>query len=143
MAGSVFKSPGALKAIQQNAGPGDDYDYLVNYLVNGGGTDENLHYMDTGKKPNHPTFSGESLFASKDQPGGQWSQDQAGWTFTPSQNQIDTPGYLNKLQGYFNQEHGKGIDHVNLPEGMKPMIPPSKFSEPTLRKSLGLQLGLN
>ena len=133
MAGSVFNTPGALKAIQQNAGPGDDYDYLVNHLVNGGGTDENLHYLDTGKKPNHPTFSGESLFANDEQPGGQWSEDHAGWTFSPSDRQINTPGYLEKLQEYFNREHGRGIDHVNLPKDMQPMLPPNKFTKPTLR----------
>lgn len=72
----------------------DKYDYDVNgFFLAGAGTDERSHGSDQFKKPNHPTFSNESIYHGKDgYQGGEWiaspsyQGDPAGpyTTFKPS-----------------------------------------------------------
>jgi len=53
---------------------GDRYDYDVNgFWLSGGGKDERGHGTDLFKKPNHPTFSDESIYHGKGGNfGGSW-----------------------------------------------------------------------
>ena len=46
----------------------------------------NGHWPDTYKKPNYPTFSNESKYATEDIPGGEWQQNAQGnyTSYTPS-----------------------------------------------------------
>jgi hypothetical protein len=69
---------------------GNDYDYAGAFLA-GFGRDQagNGHLPDTYKKPNHPTFSTESKYAtgSYKQFAGKWSKPTTSggeWTFTPA-----------------------------------------------------------
>ena len=68
--------------------PGDSYDYDMQgwYKANPGADPkgEGVHYPDTFKKPNHPTFSDQSQYHSDDTPGGHWDQLEDGsYTFAP------------------------------------------------------------
>lgn len=56
---------------------GEDYDLRGAFLA-GASPDKNGHWPDTYKKPNHPTFSNESIYA-KGRAAGRWS----GEVFTP------------------------------------------------------------
>ena len=93
---------------------GPDYDYSL-----GGAVDENGHMTDAGKLPNHPTFSKESWFSKNgDRKGGSWKQDKNGrWMFSPEQWQVDDTNNFNNLLRYFEQEKGRGIDGIMLPNG--------------------------
>lgn len=63
----------------------------------------NGHLPDRFKKPNHPTFSDESIYSGVEgAQGGHWSQDANGkWTFTPGATNLETfgrEGLLNYFQ---------------------------------------------
>ncbi len=82
----------------QRGGTGDLYDYDMRGFWKGGyQTAENGHGTDLFKKPNHPTFSDQSMYAGRD--GwlpGRW-QDQ---TFTRGKTNVyDLPW----LQNYFRE----------------------------------------
>ena len=76
---------------------GIDYDYSKI-----GNTDARGHGSDKGKLPNHITFSTESDYSTKDNPGGRWSEDFQGTTFQPTNNMIKQHGIDNYIN-YFNQ----------------------------------------
>lgn len=64
----------------------------------------NGHLPDTYKKPNHPTFSAESIYHGADgQYGGEWAgDDKTGWVFKASP--LNTANYANgRLQDYFRR----------------------------------------
>lgn len=67
---------------------GRDYDYAGAFLAGyGRGQSENGHLPDTFKKPNHPTFSVESKYATGayKKYAGSWSQNTAGeYQFKPA-----------------------------------------------------------
>lgn len=67
---------------------GHDYDYVGAFLAGEGrGKDPNGHLTDRWKKPNHPTFSTGSVYATGKYAkyAGTWQQDAAQeWKFTPS-----------------------------------------------------------
>lgn len=50
--------------------------------------DDRGHLPDTYKKPNHPTFSNESIYSSKDMPGGKWVEKNYKWQYIPSQTNL-------------------------------------------------------
>ena len=52
----------------------------------------NGHLPDTYKKPNHPTFSNESRYHSKETPGGKWEQVGNRWKFYPSKYSVSNYG---------------------------------------------------
>lgn len=63
----------------------------------------NGHLPDTWKKPNHPTFSDESQYSTKDSPGGKWKEEKGGrWSFTPSAVNLRNLGVAG-LKQYFQQ----------------------------------------
>lgn len=63
----------------------------------------NGHLPDTWKKPNHITFSNESIYHGVDgNQGGQWQQAGGKWSFTPSPTNLkNTPQAT--LQQYFQK----------------------------------------
>lgn len=64
---------------------------------------ENGHFPDTFKKPNHPTFSNESVYHGKDGNfGGSWMQQGEGWQFTPGPTNLKLHG-IDGLNSYLQQ----------------------------------------
>jgi len=81
---------------------------------------EGQHYPDTFKKPNHPTFSNESIYHGGKYEGGQWQKNEDGsYQFTPGRTNLEhyTP---QELQDYFNK----------VEPGNKLNLPQSKLEEP-------------
>jgi hypothetical protein len=69
------------------------------------------HLEDTYKKPNHPTFSDQSMYnIPVIQQGGAWSEEG---TFKPSKLNLENMGRSN-LQKYFNEVENP--EALNLPE---------------------------
>jgi hypothetical protein len=69
---------------QEHGNPGtSDYD-MRGFWKSGEAQADNGHYPDTFKKPNHPTFSDESMYSGKNgEEGGHWEQvDGDHWKFT-------------------------------------------------------------
>ncbi len=69
----------------------DVYDYEA-FKASGAKQAENGHYPDTFKKPNHITFSDESMYHGKDgAEGGHWQQldDGKHWSFTPGKTNLE------------------------------------------------------
>ena len=66
------------------------------------GPDARGHLGDMFKKPNHPTFSDQSIYHGVDGwVGGHWAQDEDGRTaFTVGETNMMSPEWL---QGYFQQ----------------------------------------
>ena len=63
------------------------------------------HLPDTYKKPNHPTFSKDSVYSIPGiQEGGQWNEDSATkqWSFKPSDVNLRNRSAEN-LQNYFDE----------------------------------------
>lgn len=69
------------------------------------------HFPDKFKKPNHPTFSDESIYHSELTPGGHWSERNSlqRWNFSLSAQQISQPGYIQKVIDYFNNSESEGV----------------------------------
>lgn len=79
-----------------------DYD-LRGWWKKNGKQDARGHMTDEFKKPNHPTFSADSKYSDKDNPGGKWSGSEAkGWTFTPSEANLKNMS-AEKLKAYFQE----------------------------------------
>lgn len=80
-----------------------DYDMRGAWKENGGKQSDNGHFPDTYKKPNHPTFSDESIYHGKDgNEGGKWGEKDGKTTFKPGKTnkQHRSP---EELQEYFNE----------------------------------------
>jgi hypothetical protein len=82
----------------------DRYDYDVNgYFLSGQATDPRGHATDQFKKPNHPTFSNESIYHGKDgNYGGRWINSNGGSFYEPSAQNIRLHG-IDKLRQYFQR----------------------------------------
>jgi len=68
-----------------------DYDYFSFYKNSGTGSIDN-HFPDTYKRPNHATFSNESIYSIPENTGGSWNGDK----FIPKSEdgiEISTTGY--------------------------------------------------
>jgi len=61
------------------------------------------HFPDTYKKPNHPTFSVESMYSTPDQPGGAWGRIDGRDTFEPSSFMMKDSERIKNLQNYFKK----------------------------------------
>lgn len=81
------------KAVNAPKDSGEDYDLRGAFKAGVQPDPESGHWPDTFKKPNHPTFSDQSMYA-KDAPGlaGTWDGD----TYVPPKN-IET-SYIDKLK---------------------------------------------
>jgi len=93
----------------------DDYD-LRGFWKNGGSDWNGGHMPDTYKKPNHPTFSDESIWNGAQGPmgpyvGGKWiGSDKNGWKFEPSVQMLRTTHNADSLMEYMaNNEPGVEI----------------------------------
>lgn len=91
----------------------DDTDYdLRGYWLNGGHKDQGQGHMpDTYKKPNHPTFSNESIYHGAPDPrggkfdGGKWGgNDETGWTFMPSHHMLSNIHKIGDMKRYFSEQ---------------------------------------
>lgn len=85
-------SPDEEKAFSQWAGSKikDLYDYDLRGawkdIVSGKIVpDERGHLPDTYKKPNHATFSAESVYSTPEMPGGKWVEKNYKWHYVPSE----------------------------------------------------------
>lgn len=93
----------------------DSYDYdMQGWFKANPGVEPNgagVHYPDTFKKPNHPTFSNESQYSTGEFEGGKWNkQDDGTFSFTPGKTNMDLHG-ADKLKDYFNRiEPGNKLD---------------------------------
>jgi hypothetical protein len=97
---------------------GQDYDF--NMFIQKGSPEamENVlrsprdaHFEDVGKLPSHPTFSGESKYATAMNPGGKW--DMTGpadtpWVYTMSPAQIANKEGLDKTFAYLGRGNTYG-----------------------------------
>lgn len=61
------------------------------------------HLIDMWKKPNHPTFSNESRYHSKQTPGGQWKQVGNRWQYYPSKYTLQNFG-KNYIKSYLDAD---------------------------------------
>jgi len=98
----------------------EDYDlkgYWLNEEQSEGEHDESKenegHLPDTYKKPNHPTFSNESIYHSKNTPGGEWKNK----SFTPSINMLKTTSKLPNLMKYMKENEPD--TKLQMPLGLK------------------------
>ncbi len=90
---------------------GDSYDYdMQGWYKANPNSDPNgkgVHYPDTYKKPNHPTFSDQSQYNGNGNTGGKWQQQQDGsYTFTPGSTNLQM-FQPDELQNYFNKVEPK------------------------------------
>jgi hypothetical protein len=82
---------------------GDTYDYdLRGAWKAGNRSDDRGHFPDTWKKPNHPTFSDESIYSKPGQIGGHWGKEDNKDTFTPSETNRRMYGQKG-LEDYFRK----------------------------------------
>jgi hypothetical protein len=102
---------------------GDNYNYdmrgaYANGAAQSGG---NMHWPDTFKKPNHPSFSDQSQYHGADgTQGGSWSQDPAGaWQFVPGPTNLQLHGPAG-LRNYF--QRGDPDVKLVLPPGPTSML---------------------
>lgn len=90
---AAYQAWGQQQAAQGGRNPAaDTYDYdMRGFWKNGGAFAANGHAGDAFKKPNHPTFSDQSLYHGVDgHQGGAWGGGQNGqpWTFTPGASNL-------------------------------------------------------
>ena len=91
-----------LKWAEKNNKLEDAYDYDIRgFWKNKEKFAENGHGSDKFKKPNHPTFSDQSIYHGIDgYKGGKWLEDKNGVAFIPSPTSMwDAP----MLRNYFNK----------------------------------------
>lgn len=84
-----------------------DYDlesYYNSLKYNPNEESANMHLPDTYKKPNHPTFSSQSMYHIPGiQEGGNWNEDNQGkWSFKPSDINLRNMS-AEHMQDYFNK----------------------------------------
>lgn len=96
----------------------ENHDYnMAAAIATGFGPDQNKHWPDTFKKSNHPTFSVESIYSTKETPGGTWGPNFK--TFEPSDWMINTYGStptIEYLQKYDPEVTPVYMGGVLLPE---------------------------
>ena len=106
----------------------DDYDYDA-YKKKYGEPDQSKgqHLTDEFKKPNHITFSTDSVYHSKETPGGTWEKGtDSKWHYSPSDFVVKQHG-PEKLQEYFKNNEPDAVLH--LPETGKAFDKYKKIQE--------------
>jgi hypothetical protein len=89
----------------------DTYDYdMRGYFINGGYNQDlsGAHLPDTYKKPNHPTFSDQSIYSGVESPlgtlvGGKWSEKDGKTEFTPSKEMLEKTHPIEMLSQYMKE----------------------------------------
>jgi hypothetical protein len=84
----------------------------------------NGHLPDTWKKPNHPTFSSESVYNGADgHQGGAWTEVKGRWHFKASPGNVANMGSAGALEQYFRQrEPDSNLELPPLPK--EPVVVP-------------------
>lgn len=79
----------------------EDYD-VQGHFLSGEGTDERGHSSDKYKKPNHPTFSDQSIYHGEKAKGGKWTEigGKSYFLASPDNLKYRTP---KELQEYFKK----------------------------------------
>jgi len=87
-----------------NGRSGDTYDYdMRGWWKENGDKSVEGHFTDKYKKPNHPTFSNESIYHGRDgNVGGEWSGEEGSMSFTPGRTNLENYTPL-MLQDYFTK----------------------------------------
>jgi hypothetical protein len=88
----------------------DDYD-LEGYKKKYGEPPKGQHLTDEFKRPNHITFSDESIYHSNETPGGKWEQKDSKWHYTPSEHVLKQHG-ADKLKSYFKKKEPQAVLHL-------------------------------
>jgi hypothetical protein len=91
------------KSLPKNLQEDQDYDlqgYYKKYGTKGPAANE--HLTDEFKRPNHVTFSNESIYSKPSQQGGVWGTQNGKDTFTPSSYNIKNVG-PDSLRNYFKK----------------------------------------
>src|SRR5712692_8429662 len=95
-----------------------NYDMRGWWKANQGGEvpAQGAHFTDEFKKPNHPTFSNESMYQGKDGfQGGSWGGTEAEPTFTPGKTNLlmqsrgDLENYFSKVEPNARLMPGTGL----------------------------------
>ena len=109
------------RAFRKWAGPRvkDLYDYdLRGFWKSGAAFDERGHGADRFKKPNHPTFSDQSMYHEAGAEGGNWGVTDQGQTmFTPSVHNL-TNMPLPEMKRYFNAVEPEALINIS-PEAIQ------------------------
>jgi len=98
----------AWKARNAPKDSGFDYDHYAQFKdLNGAdpSKDSRGHGTDKYKRPNHPTFSDQSVYSNPKTPGGKWSPDGA--TYTPSDWMKSDKKRMEDLKGYMQSREPK------------------------------------
>lgn len=97
----------------------ENHDYnMAAAIATGFGPDQNKHWPDTFKKSNHPTFSVESIYSTKETPGGTWGPNFK--TFEPSDWMINTYGSTPTIE--YLQKHDPDVTPVYMGGVLLPEI---------------------
>ena len=97
----------------------ENYDYnMAAAIATGFGPDQNKHWPDIFKKSNHPTFSVESIYSTKETPGGTWGPNFK--TFEPSDWMINTYGSTPTIE--YLQKHDPDVTPVYMGGVLLPEI---------------------
>ena len=101
----------------------DNYDYDMRGAWNSGAAQaENGHFPDTYKKPNHPTFSDQSIYNNSPTPeggryvGGTWDQVNGQDRFTPTAEMLRSTHSLNQMRRYMADVEPNAV--LNMDRGL-------------------------
>ncbi len=116
---------------------GKDYDLMGAFSAGIKPDGDRGHFPDTFKLPNHPTFSDQSQYSTKDAPGGKWGTDADGKdTFTPSPWMAKDPARMAYLKDYMAKAEPNA--KLILPEAKtapsaaaQPLIPLDQMDDPS------------
>jgi uncharacterized protein YecA (UPF0149 family) len=92
----------------------EDYDYEGYRNKYGKDPYEELkkgHLTDEFKKPNHITFSDESVYHSAETPGGRWSKEGDKWHFHASEYNVEQHG-AERMKTYFEKHEPDAVLHL-------------------------------
>ena len=96
-----------VKGLRNVSDASKDYDLQGWYKANQTNLPElnsNIHFKDTWKKPNHITFSDQSMYSTPEHAGGKWlneNENETGaWSYLPSEHNLKTTP-SDRYQEYF------------------------------------------
>lgn len=91
-----------------------DYDLRGYFALTDGASLSGGHLTDQFKKPNHPTFSEESMYHGVDgQYGGHWDDNK---TFTPGETSMWHPDDLNGYFAKYEDEYSVSPNPMTNPQ---------------------------
>jgi hypothetical protein len=90
----------------------NDYDYAIAGGSQGLHQNGRGHYTDIGKRPEHPTFSTESVYSNAQQQGGVWDSVNGVDRFTPSQQMQADPQRMQGLARYWQRAEPNNILNI-------------------------------